>query len=128
MEPKKKKISAKLLTPWLLFLAALVVIAFLLLSQKNFSASKPVKNDFTDTINSVGQLLVLPAGETPTIATVANLDQIKNQPFFANAKVGDKVLIYSKSQKAILYDPSINKIIEIAPLDLGNIQNSTSSQ
>jgi hypothetical protein len=32
--------------------------------------------------------------------------------------LGDKVLIYSRAQKAILYSPSKNKIIEVAPINL----------
>jgi len=38
--------------------------------------------------------------------------------FFKEATIGDKILIYEKAGKAILYNPKINKIIEIAPFDL----------
>ena len=40
---------------------------------------------------------------------------------------GDKVLIYSASQKAILYSPSLNKIVEIAPVNTGNSGAPTNS-
>ena len=64
-------------------------------------------------VEKVGKLIDLPQGETPTFATVTDTEKLKNQPFFQRAKNGDKVLIYSQSQKAILYRPSINKIIEV---------------
>lgn len=70
----------------------------------------------TDTvIAAVGRLMVLP-DETPTIATVDDPDKLKGQPFFENAKKGDKVLIFSKAKRAVLYDPVADKIVESAPL------------
>jgi len=71
-------------------------------------------------ISRVSQLIVLPAGEMPTIATVSDIEKLKERPFFANAKNGDKVLIYTQSKKAILYDPVNNKIVEVAPVNIGN--------
>ena len=68
------------------------------------------------TIRAVGALVALPIGETPTIATITDLNPLKGQEFFKEATLGDKVLIFSKSKKAILYNPNINKIISIAPI------------
>jgi hypothetical protein len=48
-----------------------------------------------------------------------NPENLKGQSFFADAKVGDKVLIYKNAKKAILYDPIADKIITIAPLIVG---------
>ena len=70
-------------------------------------------------IARVGQLIVLPAGEEPTIATVNDPERLKDQPFFAQAKKGDRVFIYTNARKAILYDPTANKIIEVAPINIG---------
>ncbi len=69
---------------------------------------------------AVGKLIVLPKGETPTVATVADPSQLRDQPFFANAKKGDRVLIYSDARKAILYSESQNKIVEVAPINFEN--------
>jgi hypothetical protein len=71
-------------------------------------------------VNNVGKLIELPANENPTIATVSDKTQLANQPFFAHAQNGDKVLIYQQAKKVILYRPSINKIIEVAPLNIGS--------
>ena len=67
-------------------------------------------------INKISKIVVLPIGES-TIATVTNVETLTSQPFFANAQNGDKVLIYKNAKKAYLYRPSINKIIEIGPVD-----------
>ena len=77
-------------------------------------------------INKVGQLIVLPTGETPTIATVSDPTALKDQPFFSLAQKGDKVLIYAQAKEAILYSVSLNKIIGVAPLNIGN-QNTAST-
>lgn len=74
------------------------------------------KKQSQELVDKVGQLIVLPKDEEPTIATVSDLDKLAGQAFFANAQLGDKVLIYYGAKKAILYRPSDNKIIELAPL------------
>lgn len=77
------------------------------------------ENELKEVVEKVGKLMVLPEGETPTLATVADPEKLKDQKFFINAKTGDKVLIYANSQKAILYNPASNKIVEVAPVNLG---------
>lgn len=70
-------------------------------------------------IAAIGKLIELPENETPTIATVTDPELLRDQPFFANAVKGDKVLIYTNAKKAILYDPVNHKLREVGPLDLG---------
>ncbi len=67
----------------------------------------------------LGAIMVLPEGEDPTVATVVDPEKLKDQPFFARAKKGDKVLIYTNARKAILYDSVAHKIIEVMPLNNG---------
>ena len=51
-------------------------------------------------IDAVGKLVLLPEGETPTIATVTDASKLKSQQaFFARAEEGDKVLIDRKSTR-----------------------------
>ncbi len=63
-----------------------------------------------DLVTKVGRHMLLP-DEIPLIQTVTDVASFKNQPFFAHAKDGDKVLVFS--QRAILYDPVADKIIEV---------------
>jgi hypothetical protein len=70
-------------------------------------------------VAAVGKLIVLPTDEQPTLATVVDPSKLKNQPFFAQAQKGDQVLIYTNARKAILYSPTANKIVEVAPLIIG---------
>lgn len=70
-------------------------------------------------IDKVGKLILLPTGEQPRTATVTDITQLAGQPFFKNAKDGDKVLIYTQAGEAILYRESINKIIAVSPVSTG---------
>jgi flagellar basal body-associated protein FliL len=71
-------------------------------------------------IRAVGHLIVLPKDEEPTVATVSDPKLLQQQAFFAQAKKGDKVLIYAKAKKVILYDPINKKIVDVAPLNIGD--------
>ncbi len=97
-----------------LLLCAIAGGAMYVYTQKPDSTKEQVQN----VVAMVAVHIVLPEGEEPTVATVSSLEQLAGQPFFASAKVGHKVLIYTKAKKAILYDPVIDKIVEVAPLDI----------
>ncbi len=73
----------------------------------------------------VSKLMKLP-DEVPTLATVTDVKQLLKEPFFRNAQNGDKLLIYTKARKAILYRPSSNLIIETAPVNIGQPQGRPS--
>lgn len=78
----------------------------------------------TDEINSIAstisKFMDLPTDETPTLATVTDKEKLKEQDFFKKSENGDKILIYANAKKAILYRPSTEKIIEVAPLLIGS--------
>lgn len=82
--------------------------------------SAAVQSEVNALIAQVGKLIALPTDETPTVATVTDASKIKDQPFFANAQNGDKVLIYQKAAQAILYRPSTNKIIQVGAVNINN--------
>jgi hypothetical protein len=68
-------------------------------------------------VTEVGQIIALP-DELPTVATVTDAELTKEQPFFANAQNGDRVLIYSSAKKAYLYRPSEKRIIEVGVVNI----------
>lgn len=78
-------------------------------------------------VEKVGKLIELPADEAPTVATVSDKEKLKEQVFFSKSKNGDKVLIFTQARKAILYRPDTNKIIEVAPINLGASETATTS-
>lgn len=90
------------------------------LSNENKHLSNPEESAKAESDKlkaEVSKLVNVPTGEEPTIATVVDVNKLKDQSFFANAENGDKVFMYAKAKKAILYRPSTNKIIELAPIN-----------
>lgn len=73
-----------------------------------------LKNPSNDAVaQKVSKLIEVPTDERPTIISVSDKGKLTSQLFFLNAENGDKVLIFPKSGKAILYRPSENKIVEV---------------
>ncbi len=92
---------------------------------QNLKSSNPqaaAKEEIQQVKGKVSKLMELPKNEEPTLATVTDINKLKNQQFFSQAVNGDKVLIYTQSSKAILYRPESNKIIEVASVNLGQNQ------
>jgi hypothetical protein len=76
---------------------------------------------------TIGALIELPTGETPTLATVTDKDKLAEQPFFQRAENGDKVLIYANSGRAILYRPSTKKIVDVTTVNINQPTPATAS-
>jgi hypothetical protein len=95
------------------------IVLFVRLKNAPTTASQ---SDLQATIAQVSKLMILPSDETPTLATVTDAEKLRGQAFFANARNGDRVLLYSKAGKAVLYDPDANKIVDVAPLNVAQQQ------
>lgn len=108
------------------WIIASAVAAFVALSisgaywygRESNSPEARTERSVQETVDAVAKHMVLPEGEMPTVATVSDPAQLAAQPFFRNAKTGQKVLIYTKAGKAILYDPEIDRIVEAAQLSV----------
>lgn len=85
----------------------------------SYAAVGAIDPEAGEMVERVGKLMLLPEDEQPTLATVSDLSSLEGQVFFANAELGDIVLMYPKASRAILYSPSRNKIIEVAPITVG---------
>lgn len=94
-------------------------------NMKLASQLEAVKNDpqifareeIKNLVGKLGRMVVLPEGEEPVLATVSDKEKLKDQPVFAKAENGDKILIYTKAAKAYIYRPSTDKIIDMVPVN-----------
>jgi hypothetical protein len=114
----KKLKNPKIFIPLIVVVVIVVIVAGFFIYQKNQSIKNNsvagTQAEISDLVVRVGKLIELPAGETPTVATVSDKTKLAGQQFFARAENGDKVLVYAQGKKAFLYRPSQNKLIEVA--------------
>jgi len=119
-----------------LIILALIIAPSAFFYKKSQDAEKKLSNSsevnqkvVDDVVTRVNKHYLLPTDEKPTLVTVTDVSKVKEQPFFARAENGDKALVYTQSRKAILYRPSKDVVIEVAPLNVDSIPaNATESQ
>jgi len=106
----------------LILIVVLLIVAgfigFLYYKEKTSEPKNPVEvaNEEVERIkNLVSKHIILPE-EEPAIATIVDIEALKkdNPEFYKNAQNDDKVLIFS--QKAIIYRPSQDILINVAPV------------
>jgi hypothetical protein len=133
--PKLKLPTAKVRlpgSPWLLVFILVLVSAFMYM-QYHDAKQKLQSNDVAKTnqqmLTKLQKVIVLPTSETPTFATVKDVAALKAQSnFFSGAQNGDKLIIYSKQNKALLYRPSTNLIVNFSTslkITTGNSANQS---
>lgn len=120
---KNMNLNYKLVVPVAVAALVLALVGGFLLFQGGKTSKDPQQasqDEVKRLVAEVGKIIDLPTGETPTLATVVDVSKLKDQPFFQKAKNGDKVLIYSGAQKAILYDPVAKKVKEVGPVNVAS--------
>ncbi|MBP7060950.1 MAG: hypothetical protein KBA91_03165 [Candidatus Moranbacteria bacterium] len=111
----------------MLLLVALSVAGYFYYQYRH-SAEKADAKEIEDLAKEIGSMMLLPEGEAPTLATVTDKDKLSDQPFFQKSENGDKVLIYSNSGRAILYRPSLKKIVDVTTVNINTPSTSTPTQ
>lgn len=111
-----------------LIIIALLISGYFIYSYIIKKPTLTTKSESEIIIDQVAKILDLPPDEVPTIATVTDIEKLKsgqNSPFFERAVNGDKVIVYAKSQKAVLYRPSTSKVVDVSQL---NTESSPSAE
>lgn len=119
MDSRKKSFPSLVLLVLLIIAVSLAGYFYSQLAALKENPNAMAQQEVKNLVNEVSQLIVLPEDEEPTVATIKDVEKLKDQPFFSNAKNGFRVLIFTKAKRAILYDPELRKIVEVAPLNIG---------
>ncbi len=117
--PKKSKMTGAV--------AAMVVIGLAATGGYFFSThvasqrlaanpQKLVEDQNNKLIQEVEKVYLLPENEKPSVATVKDKEKLKSNPLFDTAENGDKILIYSKSRRFVVYRPEIGKVVDVIRL------------
>ena len=70
-------------------------------------------------IASVERLVMVPKNEEPVVLTITDRSKVKSA-FLQSSETGDKILVFQKNQRAIVYRPATNKIVDIVGVDIGD--------
>jgi hypothetical protein len=101
----------------LLFAAGVIISGFVIKHEPQVLGLS-AQSEITSLISQVGKLIVLPSNELPTVTSISDVTKLSDQPFFKNAKNGDKLLVYTNTKWGIIYRPSENRIIEVGAFDV----------
>lgn len=70
-------------------------------------------------VTQVGELMELPQGETPTVATIRSTENLAEHPFLSRGQEGDRLLIYTgDSRLVVMYRPSSDKIVAVGSVTI----------
>lgn len=78
--------------------------------------TSPASKQLSGVKASISKLMLLPKDEEPTLAIVQDKSKLTDKFLKANANNGDQVLVYTNNGFAVIYRPSINKIVAVSPV------------
>jgi membrane-associated protease RseP (regulator of RpoE activity) len=121
---KKEKGKNSKIFKMLLLVILILVVILVVLWQAGYLNKNQAAED-AKVLKQLGQIIELPEGVLPIMAKIDNAEALKsNQPvFFAKAKDGHRLVVYPN--KAILFDSKTNKILNIGPVNFGQIAVGT---
>ena len=103
-----------------------VVLGFVLVLLAVFMYGKVTHKENLDNVivikNKIAKHVVLPKDEEPALVTIVDKNKVTT-PFLKIAENGDKVLIYQKAKRVIVYRPSIDRILDIGPVSIATPAN-----
>ncbi len=74
------------------------------------------KEEVQETLAELKKLVVVP-DEDPVVATIRNVEELqKESAFYKGASNGDKLILFSQSQRAYIYSRSQHKLVNAGSL------------
>ena len=112
IKPKFKKLLS------VLMLVGLGFVFVVSISQERVIEIRPENSNelANELTKKVAELITLP-NEKPRIMTVADRDKLKNNLFFRGVNDGDQLLLFRDANKAILYNPRGNRLVNSGTID-----------
>jgi len=116
--------------PLILLVIALTVGIFVT-SYFAFVRQSPIVNapgsNNGDLLSTVSRHYILPTDEVPAQATITDQSKVSSA-FQGKAKNGDRLLIYQKNKQAVIYRPSVDRVVNVVPVQIDTPQGGTDPQ
>jgi hypothetical protein len=116
----------RVIFPKKLRLLALAIVIVLVGGGIAFVKLHHTSQDLSDVkivMSKVSKHYLLPTNETPALATVTDDQKVQNG-FKGKVKDGDKILIYENNKIALVYRPSIDRVVDVEPVTVTNPDTS----
>lgn len=125
---QRQSLSLNRRWPWVIAgtVVALAVVAgaaYILIRAKNASPD----GSLTSVKMLVGRHYLLPTDEQPALATITDPAKLTT-PFLKQGRAGDRILIYQQHQIAIIYRPSVDRIVAVGPVSIDKPQQPAPRQ
>jgi hypothetical protein len=116
MPPQKSKMAGAVIAMSLVAAAATggyFYSNYLTTKKLEANPEKVLDDQNSKLITEISKIYTLPDSEKPSVATVKDKDKLKSNPLFDTAENGDKILIYSKSRRFVIYRPTTQKLVDV---------------
>ncbi|MDB5175568.1 MAG: hypothetical protein JWM81_426 [Candidatus Saccharibacteria bacterium] len=124
MVPQKPKPQHRFNRRLGLTVAVIAVLAITVITVVTLTHKKAGNmNDVHTVINLVSKHYLLPTDEDPALATITDPSKITTK-FLKKTQTGDKLLIYQKNSRVIIYRPSIDKIVDVGPVEITPLEGN----
>ncbi len=124
MEDKKPKSRVSRRVLWTVGIAVLLIIIAAVVAVVVLRQSSSGVPEVDQVLDKVGKHYVVPSDETPALITVVDGNKLTSAYLKKFAKTGDKVLLYKKQRRVVIYRPSVDKIVDIGVLQLDSVDSS----
>ena len=72
-------------------------------------------------LEKLSKLIILPADPNPVVAVINDVEALAaDQDFYKDANNGDKVILFQKDSKAIIYNEEANRLVNVGPIYFNN--------
>lgn len=86
------------------------------------------KTQTNQLLGEMRAIIVLPSGEDPVVATITDINQLKDKEFYKDAQNGDRVVVFPNAKKAYIYRPSTKTIINVGAFQADAAAQTNSGQ
>ncbi len=123
---KKETVMVALSRRTIMLIVGIIVVLVMLLAaialgrdSDNSAAPSSMNSQDTEAkqlYEKIGKTVLLPVNEIPTVANVSKEELAQQQTGLTDIQENDKVLLFAKSRKAVVYRPSIDKVVAVVTL------------
>lgn len=72
--------------------------------------------------------MLVPLDEIPSVVVISDVELlIQEQPFFEGSLDGDQLFVYPEFGQAIIYRPSVDRIVKVGPVSFDNQGQATNN-